>query len=97
MRGLPFPDNGIQYREPSRETSTSSSNSAEIPIDPALSQPQLDPALLAEDGVGVHAEVRVFHTADPSPRHAPRRSLDASRRDPSSTVHESPTSHPYSR
>ncbi|KAH9945286.1 uncharacterized protein BXZ73DRAFT_96273 [Epithele typhae] len=48
MVGLPFPDSGADTRELSWDTGTPFSASGDIPIDPALNEPQLDPALTAE-------------------------------------------------
>jgi hypothetical protein len=45
MRGLPFPQDAAFERETSYEYGTPASNFDEIPIDPALADPPIDPAL----------------------------------------------------
>ncbi|KAI0710087.1 hypothetical protein C8Q76DRAFT_740953 [Earliella scabrosa] len=50
MVGLPYSISGPSDREQSWDSGTPFSNGGDIPIDPALSEPQLDPALMAEDG-----------------------------------------------
>jgi hypothetical protein len=45
MRGLPFPQDAAFERETSYEYGTPASNLDEIPIDPALADPPIDPAL----------------------------------------------------
>ena len=57
MVGLPFPNSGADTREPSWDNGTPFSGSGDIPIDPALSEVPLDPALLAENGVSAKEEV----------------------------------------
>ena len=59
MVGLPFPSNGGNTREQSWDNGTPFSCSGDIPIDPALSQPPVDPALLAEEGIPRVEEVRI--------------------------------------
>ncbi len=49
MRGLTFPKRALCEREESQELGTPFSHGDEIPIDPALSGPPLDPALLEEE------------------------------------------------
>ncbi|KAL7279059.1 hypothetical protein ACG7TL_006895 [Trametes sanguinea] len=57
MVGLPFPNSAVAYREQSWDSGTPFSNGGgDIPIDPALSEPPLDPALLADSGVYANAE-----------------------------------------
>lgn len=60
MVGLPFPDSGASNREQSWDTGTPFSSSGDIPIDPALSETPVDPALLAEEGMLRSIEVRSF-------------------------------------
>jgi hypothetical protein len=45
MRGLPFPQDAAFERETSYEYGTPTSNLDDIPIDPALADPLIDPAL----------------------------------------------------
>jgi hypothetical protein len=45
MRGLPFPQDAAFERETSYEYGTPASNLDDIPIDPALADPLIDPAL----------------------------------------------------
>ncbi|KAJ2968004.1 hypothetical protein NUW54_g13343 [Trametes sanguinea] len=60
MVGLPFPNSAVAIREQSWDSGTPFSNGGgDIPIDPALSEPPLDPALMAESGVYANAEVSV--------------------------------------
>ena len=47
MRGLPFPQDAAFERETSYEYGTPASNFDDIPIDPALADPSIDPALQA--------------------------------------------------
>jgi hypothetical protein len=47
MRGLPFPQDAAFERETSYEYGTPASNFDDIPIDPALADPLIDPALQA--------------------------------------------------
>ncbi|KAI9434207.1 hypothetical protein H4582DRAFT_1981297 [Lactarius indigo] len=47
MRGLPFPQDAAFERETSYEYGTPASNLDDIPIDPALADPTIDPALQA--------------------------------------------------
>ncbi len=58
MVGLPFPNSVVDTREPSWDHGTPFSGSGDIPIDPALSDGSLDPALFAENGVSAKEEVR---------------------------------------
>jgi hypothetical protein len=46
MRGLPFPSNVVFDRETSYEYGTPVANVDDIPIDPALVGPPIDPALM---------------------------------------------------
>ncbi|CDO70872.1 hypothetical protein BN946_scf184804.g4 [Trametes cinnabarina] len=58
MVGLPFPNSAVDNREQSWDTGTPFSNGGgDIPIDPALSETPLDPALLADSGVPKSEEV----------------------------------------
>lgn len=59
MVGLPFPNSAADSREQSWDTGTPFSNGGDIPIDPALNEPLLDPALMAENGVSKRVEVSV--------------------------------------
>ncbi|TFK93998.1 hypothetical protein K466DRAFT_36586 [Polyporus arcularius HHB13444] len=56
MVGLPFPNSVVDTREPSWDHGTPFSGSGDIPIDPALSDGSLDPALFAENGVSAKEE-----------------------------------------
>ena len=56
MRGLAFPSSAISDREPSYENGTPN-NLEDIPIDPALSGPAIDPALIEKDTMASVAEV----------------------------------------
>ena len=47
MRGLPFPQDAAFERETSYEYGTPASNLDDIPIDPALADPSIDPSLQA--------------------------------------------------
>ena len=58
MVGLPFPNSGASNREQSWDNGTPFSSSGDIPIDPALSETPVDPALLAEEGMSRRTEVR---------------------------------------
>lgn len=49
MRGLAFPPNAVVDRETSYEYGTPVSNVDDIPIDPALGEAAIDPALMAND------------------------------------------------
>ena len=60
MVGLPFPNSGTDIREPSWDNGTPFSNGGDIPIDPALSEPPLDPALLTEEGMSRGIEVSML-------------------------------------
>jgi hypothetical protein len=61
MRGLAFPSSAISDREPSYEYGTPN-NADDIPIDPALGAPAIDPLLMSGDtGAGaiqVSSELR---------------------------------------
>lgn len=52
MRGLPFPSTVAFDRETSYEYGTPVHNSGDIPIDPALVGPPIDPALMMEENNG---------------------------------------------
>ncbi|KAI9000531.1 hypothetical protein BD414DRAFT_532395 [Trametes punicea] len=57
MVGLPFPNSAVDNRELSWDDGTPFSNGGgDIPIDPALSEPPLDPALMAESGIPTKVE-----------------------------------------
>ena len=70
MRGLPFPQDAAFERETSYEYGTPASNFDEIPIDPALADPPIDPALqlysIKIDPDQVQVRVRLY------PQHATR-------------------------
>lgn len=53
MRGLAFPSNAVFDREASYEYGTPFGNVDDIPIDPALGGPAIDPALM-EEGAAVN-------------------------------------------
>jgi hypothetical protein len=59
MRGLPFPTNAIFDREPSyADYGTPFTNVEDnIPIDPALGGPAIDPAIMNEAEVEANAQV----------------------------------------
>ncbi|KAI0329070.1 hypothetical protein GY45DRAFT_920930 [Cubamyces sp. BRFM 1775] len=83
MVGLPFPNSAVDYREQSWDTGTPFSNGGgDIPIDPALSEPPLDPALMAESGVYGNIEVCVARVARRLSNFATRKWRNASRRVP---------------
>ncbi|PIL35760.1 transcription factor [Ganoderma sinense ZZ0214-1] len=69
MVGLPFPNSGANNREQSWDNGTPFSSSGDIPIDPALSETPVDPALLAEEGVS-----RSIETPHPHPLYPPYQS-----------------------
>jgi hypothetical protein len=53
MRGLAFPSNVEFERETSHEYGTPFTNGDDIPIDPALGGPAIDPAIMGESSTGV--------------------------------------------
>ncbi|KAI1797303.1 hypothetical protein LXA43DRAFT_1089180 [Ganoderma leucocontextum] len=69
MVGLPFPNSGTSNREQSWDNGTPFSSSGDIPIDPALSETPVDPALLAEEGI-----TRSTETPQPPPLYPPYQS-----------------------
>lgn len=52
MRGLAFPSSAVSDREISYNHGTSVTHPDDIPIDPALSEPVIDPALMEESSNG---------------------------------------------
>ncbi|KAM5538485.1 hypothetical protein V8D89_007818 [Ganoderma adspersum] len=69
MVGLPFPNSGASNREQSWDNGTPFSSSGDIPIDPALNETPVDPALLAEEGMS-----RRIQTPQPPPLYPPYQS-----------------------
>ena len=66
MRGLAFPTDPINQRDYSAERETPHLNGAqEIPIDPALAGPTVDPAMVTHDGTNWTAFVRLFFFPSP--------------------------------
>lgn len=60
MAGLPSANGESTYGEPSWDRTTPFTTGGDIPIDPALSEPPLDPVLMEEDGVSGDMEVSAF-------------------------------------
>jgi hypothetical protein len=58
MRGLPFPSNATFDRETSyADYGTPLTNVDDIPIDPALGGPAIDPAIMGETAVEANVQV----------------------------------------
>lgn len=93
MDGLPSANGESTYGEPSWDRTTPFTTGGDIPIDPALSEPPLDPVLMEEDGVSGDMEVSAFwlrikmflvHDAEVAERVASRSCLHTARGSPKS-------------
>jgi hypothetical protein len=59
MRGLAFPSNAVFEREPSHEYGSPFAGGGDIPIDPALGGPAIDPEITGEsDAIVANTKVR---------------------------------------